>query len=72
MSSVRLHSRYENGQITRQVDEIYSMLAATDSEKVSREMRKLEMGVVFSWSSKTSVRIGYLEKTWNGEGISRL
>ena len=48
------------------------MLAATDSEKVSREMRKLEMGVVFSWSSKTSVRIGYLEKTWNGEGISRL
>ena len=48
------------------------MLATNDSEKFSREMRKLEMEVVFSWSSKTSVRIGYLEKTWNGEGISHL
>lgn len=35
-------------------------------------MRKLEIEVGFSWSSKTSVRIGYLEKTWNGEGISHL
>ena len=26
------------------------MLATNDSEKVSREMRKLEMKVVFSWS----------------------
>lgn len=42
------------------------------SEKVRRELSRVEMEVVFSGSGKALVRMGYLVKTWNGEGESHL